>query len=194
MTKPEPQSQAEPDAPKKKPGSDPLAFERIKLASDGSLARVKLELFALLLADEFTEIEAWKASGHKIRAGRDSYRRHVSCNPLFQGRLKALMDEKQTLEADPIWGESTWMANQLWRTARATGDSTMMTKAAEMRFKISQAKHEAGGGASGAPDKEPRSPGRPPAETPGVQPSAEADDRRTRLMAAGVDVPAAPNA
>lgn len=160
--------------------------------ADGAIGNPKLERYALFLVDDVPGPDAWRAIGKRNEGGSMAYRRVVESHPVFQARLADLKAEKERLMTDELFGETKWMAAQMWREARCTANSTMMQKAAEFRMKIMErevALAEKDGGSL------PGKPGKPSIENP--QTVAAVDDLKSRLIAAGVPAPgtkAAPSA
>lgn len=148
--------------------------------ADGRLSRPAAERFALLMAEGLEPPAAWRALGKKNDSGSLQYRKAIQDSPVFKVRLADLIAEKETLMQDVVFGEAKWMANQMWREARETGNATMMQKAAEMRWKIAEREADGGGREAGKP-------GKPAVENPQTQHAVE--DLKQRLMQAGVPAP-----
>jgi hypothetical protein len=160
---------------------------KLKLLPDGSISNKRVERYILFLVDEVPGAQAWRLAGYRNEGGSLAYRRKIEALPEFQLRLDNLMREKAEVMADEVFGEAKHMASQLWREARALGDSKMMIDAAKMRLTI--AEKEAGQ--------------RPAAETPSgrgpgrtaVENTAEKtgiDSIRQRLLDKGVAMPGSP--
>lgn len=111
----------------------------VKLKADGALATPRYERMALMMAEGIPHTEAWKAvGGTNSESGSRKYGQKIFRNNVFIKRVEDLKTEKEELEADPIWGEAKWMANQLWRHAMATGDPKGLSQAADLRYKIAE--------------------------------------------------------
>lgn len=161
---------------------------KIRILPDGSIGNAKIELYALILADDVPGPDAWRAAGYDVER-QAGYRRKIHMTEEFQRRLAQLQEERNRLMAEDPYGRAEWMAGQLYRVAIAKGDVSGMTKAADMQLKISMAK----GGASGAAaqpaaDAGPPKPvGRPPTEMPNAR--EDMSDIKRRLRDMGVKTP-----
>jgi hypothetical protein len=160
----------------------------VRLA-DGAIQNPRIELFALLMADGVTRADAWRHAGYRDDGGSGQYRIRIERTAEFQARMKDLQDEKAELEKDPLFGEIKWMANQMWRQARCTNDAAMMTKAADLRWKIVDRETSRLQATEGAPAETKGRPGRPSPENP--QATAGLADLTARLMERGLPAPAA---
>jgi hypothetical protein len=119
--------------------SEPFSV-RISLLDDGSIANPRFEQYALLCADGIDDLKAWRllSPPKAKKAGRDDYQLRVNRNHTFKRRLKTLIEQKEELQAKGVWGRAEWQLEQLYRTARATNDSTLMAKATEMLIKVAE--------------------------------------------------------
>lgn len=164
---------------------------RIHQTDDGSLSYPLAERLALMMADGVADTDAWRILGKENNSSGGRTRRAVLAHPVFKLRLEELMAEKAESEKDEVWGEPRWMAQQLWREARATGDLPLAQKAAEMRLRIAE-KSQA--------EKPPPAPaeegekvkgkvGAPAVEQPR---SGDVDDLKRRLAEKGIHVAAPP--
>jgi hypothetical protein len=160
-----------------------ISEPNIVILSDGAIANPKIERFALFIADEVSVAVAWRLVGGREAGGSHQYRRRLEADPRFQKRLAELVAEKEKLmSGDDPFADAKWMVAQMWREARAKGDSTMMGKALDARLKILD-KEDARRDAAEAPGR----PGRPSLANP--QATAEGSDIRARLLARGAPVP-----
>lgn len=156
---------------------------RFQILEDGAISNPKVERFALMLADDVVPATAWRTLGGSNDGGSFAYRKKIETDERFLERLRGLKDEREILMADDLFGEAKWMARQMWREARAKGDSTLMKNAADMRMKILE-KEDA---RSSAGDPAPRGPGAPVAPNP--QSDGSLSDVRQRLLDKGIRAP-----
>lgn len=106
--------------------------------SDGALSNPKAERLALLLADEVPINVAWRLLDGRNEGGSLQYRKKMEAHPAFQKRLMSLKAQREEDLKDDLFGSMKWMAAQLWREARAKGDGTMLLKAADLQWKITE--------------------------------------------------------
>lgn len=156
-------------------------------AEDGAVTNERAERLALLVVDGLSENQAWKLLGGKTSGRSWEYFSDIRTNPNYKGRVQQLLEEKDAFMADDLYGEAKWMANQMWREARATNNSTMMQKAAEMRMKI--AEREADRAPAPQTGVLNQRPGKPSVENP--QTFTGAEGVRQKLMQIGVPQPGA---
>lgn len=158
---------------------------QFKISADGSISNLRLERLALMMADEVPVATAWKTLGGNNDGGSFDYRKKVEAEPRFAARVAELIAEREELMTDDLYGEAKWMANQMWREGRAKADTTLMTKAADMRMKILEKEDARRGASEGT-----RGPGAPVVESGLTNSSMGA--LRQALIDKGVAVPAAP--
>jgi hypothetical protein len=151
---------------------------------DGSLTNANMERYCLVLAEGLEPVEAWKAIGKKNQGGSVDYRKRVEAYAPFVARLASLTAEREELMKDDLFGEMKWMANQLWREARAKGDTAGATKAAELRWKILEKESAM---RTVAPDQPAGRPGKPAVENPQTQ--HDLSGLKARLASMGAPVP-----
>lgn len=143
--------------------------ERFTADDQGALSNPKVERYALFLADDVPASRAWGLAGYTDETGyAKGWRRRVERDPVFQGRVRELMTERQDLEASASpFAQARWTASQLWRDARAQGDVKASEKAADLLFKIAEREVDwarSTGAQPAAPASPSRGPGRPPVE------------------------------
>lgn len=156
---------------------------------DGALSNPRMERYALYLVDEVPHTVAWPLTGGRMTGGSNQYRRKVEAYPPFAARVAALKQEKEDLMADDLYGEAKYMAMQMWREARATGNATMAASALAARMKIME-KEDARRPIEAAPQdgvKPQGRPGKPVTENPQTHTGMEAI--RQKLLEAGAPVP-----
>lgn len=182
--RPAPDSQA-------KPSSAPRYAVTVNLAPDGSIANLKFEVMALLLAEGgFTQADVWRIASGKT-ADSVKYRQTICRHPNFVTRLEQLMAEKAAMEEDPILGSAAWQAAQTYRMAIARMDVKTMFSATELAFKIAQLRMNAKNALSSAESEETdpkeaeskRNIGKPIAESP--QSKVNVADIRSKLTNMG---------
>lgn len=148
---------------------------RVTMTEDGSLKNRRHEGMALLMAEGLSKQDAWTLiDGDNSKTGSRKMRERILAHPVFKMRLETLMTEKEDLEKDPVFGQTLWMAQQLWRQAVAIGDVQLMERAAKLRFEVS--KQMAASRPSGLP-------GTPPTKGPGAP---VAENTQARQSAAGI--------
>jgi hypothetical protein len=152
------------------PKREQFAQASVKRNTDGSLANPRYEMFAVILADRFSVVDAWNTATIAITGkpssssgGHAAYRNKVYRDQLFKGRLSMLEIERDQLEADDTFGDLTWVSKQLYRVSMAKMDATGIGKAASLLMDIAKMKVER--------DRvqepgEPRGPGRKAVENP----------------------------
>lgn len=137
----------------------------VRVDMTGALATARYEWMAIVVAEGFTENEAWRACGGSTAdPGSRRYGRRIFQNPVFKQRVQNLMDEKDRLFEDPIWGEAAWQINQLYRCSVVEKDTKVMLEAVKMRLRIAENMRPP----AEAPPPNPtaRGPGAPVAENP----------------------------
>lgn len=179
--------------------SGELVEAEATLLTDGRLRAPRQEHFALLLADEISMADAWKAVGGQTKGESIKYRAKVMRQPNFQKRVEALKAEKIELELDEIFGPVEWELRQAYRLALIQNDLRTLKEAVAMRLDVVKQKlswREKMGGLpipppptdqeaeEPAPDKNPV--GRPAAAQKHARSTA---DVRRELVALGVKPP-----
>lgn len=158
---------------------------RVVMDEDGSIKNRRIEGLALLMADGLTQQQAWTLTdGENSESGSRKYRNRITAHPVFKLRLENLMSERDKLYDDPLFGESLWMANQMYRHAVAIADMSMLERAVKIRFEVSKAMAANRPSLPGTPPT--RGAGAPVAENTQTRQSANA--LRDSLMAKGIKV------
>lgn len=163
------------------------------LLDDGRLRTARHEQLAILLADDLSPADAWKAVGGETRGNSVKWRAKLVKTPNFIRRLAALRDEKAELEADKLYGEIAWQNKQLYRLALIKGDMRSLQSAVEMSLKIAEKRAALYERANPPPPTEEAEPpgekrdvGRPAAAQKGSRSPA---DVRRELLALGAKAP-----
>lgn len=145
---------------------------RIRTNEDGSLSNPKVELYALLRAEQVvTPNAAWtiimkSGKGH-LPSGK--YQASVHQSPAFKRRLEYLMEEKADLEAKAdIWADMEWQAKQSYRRACALNEPDKMMRATDQLMKIAMrgGRAPANGNEGGGEEKPKGDRGAPAVPTP----------------------------
>lgn len=111
----------------------------LRLLEDGTLSNKNTELYVLLLADGVKELDAWRMSRKKATTtDGGSYKVNIRTAKPFRLRLQALLKSKEELEAQGIWGQVHWQAQQMYATGRAKNDDGMCMKATEMLINVAK--------------------------------------------------------
>lgn len=187
--------------PEEKPD---LFAVKIDLNVDGTVTGGggKYEHFAELLAEDFSEAEAWCGAGYSLTSGSMRMRKKVLSNSVFQARVQNLKAQKRELaplmgtpEISPehaILKEVRWMAIQTYRRAVAADNLKAMMEMTSLMARLGQKAPAAtvdAPAADSATEEMQRGPGRPPAEPP-PEPGG-ANDFKARLAERGLAAPAA---
>lgn len=172
--------------------SSPLkdnSFEpRVSVNERGMLTNGRYETLAMLLAEGFTNAEAWKAMGGETKASK-RYGRRIFANAEFKKRVEALMAEKSALEQDEVWGEAAWAVNQAYRLALVEQDIKVLMEATKMKITVAE---KIAASRAPPPELEPaaqrRGPGAPTAESMNTR-RLGVSEIREQLMAKNRELP-----
>lgn len=117
-----------------------------KVGMYGALTNKRAERLALILADAGTTEarrpiatqDQWVAAGGKPTDPSRRFKNKVLRLRIFRERLGDLMNERHTLEQDPVWGRATWMIDQGWRWAFCEGNISAALDFARMRLRVAE--------------------------------------------------------